>query len=73
MQRLLRIDGQEMQRMTQDEFEKVGDLVNGYVQQQMKDKYGMQEVWLGARTGPKCNIFISDDFYTNTGRCMVLI
>ena len=39
----------------------------------MRDKYGMQEVWLGARSGPKCNIFISDDFYTNTGRCMVLI
>ena len=31
MQRLLRIDGQEMQRMAQEEFEKVGDLVNGYV------------------------------------------
>ena len=59
--------------MTQPEFERVGDLVNGYVQTQMKVKYGMQEIWLGAENGPKCNIFVSDDFYTNTGRCMVLV
>ena len=39
----------------------------------MKTKYAMREVWIGEKGGPKCNIFISDDFYTNTGRCLVLI
>lgn len=48
----------------------------GYVQQVMKSKYGMQEVWIGddrKPNGPKCNIFISPDFYENQGRCLVLI
>ena len=62
-----------MERMDQKEFERVGDLVLGYVQTTMKVKYGMKEIWLGAKNGPKCNIFVSDDFFTNTGRCMVLI
>ena len=42
----------------------------------MKTKYGMQEVWIGDDSkpnGPKCNIFISPDFYENDGRCLVLI
>ena len=62
-----------MDRMSQEEFEQVGDLVLGYVQTTMKAKYGMKEIWLGAKNGPKCNIFASDDLFTNTGRCMVLI
>ena len=48
----------------------------GFVQQTMKIKYKMREVWIGDDSipdSPKCNIFISDDFYTNTGRCLVLI
>ena len=62
--------------MTQEAFEEVGNLTMGYVQQVMKTKYGMQEVWIGDDSkpnGPKCNIFISPDFYENPGRCLVLI
>ena len=36
----------------------------------------MVETWIGDRkqpNGPKCNIFLSQDFYTNTDRCLVLI
>lgn len=35
----------------------------------------MQEVWLPTPVpnGPKSNIFISADFYTNTDRCLLLI
>jgi len=35
----------------------------------------MQEVWLPTPSpnGAKCNIFISDDFYTNLDRCLLLI
>lgn len=36
----------------------------------------MQEVWIGdgrQANRPKCNIFVSDDFDSNTGRCLVLI
>ena len=75
-QRLLRIDGEPMERMSQKEFEAVGDLVLGFVQQTMRTKYGMKEVWIGDErkpNGPKCNIFVSDDFATNTSRCLVLI
>ena len=42
----------------------------------MKTKYAMQEVWIGDNrkpNGPKCNIFISPDFYENPGRCLVII
>jgi hypothetical protein len=41
----------------------------------MKKQYGMQEVWLPTpiENGPKSNIFVSSDFYTNTDRCLVLI
>jgi len=35
----------------------------------------MNEVWLPAddSTGPKANIFLSQDFYTNKNKCLVLI
>ena len=35
----------------------------------------MEEVWLPTPVpgGPKCNIFVSNDFYTNTDRCLILI
>ena len=41
----------------------------------MKVKYAMKEVWIGGgrADAPRCNIFLSDDFYTNRGRCIVLI
>ena len=42
----------------------------------MKTKYGMQEVWIGddkRPNCPKCNIFVSDDFDSNTGRCLVIM
>ena len=62
--------------MTQEAFEEIGNLTMRYIQQAMKTKYGMQEVWIGDDSkpnGPKCNIFISPDFYENPGRCLVLI
>ena len=74
--KLLRNDGKAIGMMSKEEFEKLGDLVAGYIQQEMKEKYGMKEVWIGggeSGKGPKCNIFISNDFYTNKGRCLILI
>lgn len=49
--------------------------MTGAIQQIMKEKYGMQEVWLPTPivNGPKSNIFVSHDFHTNTDRCLVLI
>ena len=70
------MEGKPIPQMSQSEFESLGDLVLGYIQQTMKVKYEMQEVWIGDSSdpnGPKCNIFISKDFYQNTGRCLVLI
>ena len=62
--------------MSSQEFDQLGDLVIGYVQQMMKKRFGMIETWIGdarKKNGPKCNVFVSKDFYTNTGRCLVLI
>jgi hypothetical protein len=61
--------------MTQKQFEKVGDIVTGAIQQMMIEEFKMEEVWLPTPVpnGPKSNIFISADFYTNTDRCMLLI
>ena len=42
----------------------------------MKTRYNMNEVWVGDKSdpdGPKVNIFLSDDFYTNKNHCLVLI
>ena len=36
----------------------------------------MQEVWVGSddnEKGPKVNIFVSEDFFENHGRCLVLL
>ena len=37
----------------------------------------MQEIWVGDDNenskAPKVNIFVSDDFFANPGRCLVLI
>lgn len=40
----------------------------------MTDVYQLQEIWLPiGLEGPKCNIFISEDFHTNKDKCLVLI
>mmetsp|Transcript_25886 Transcript_25886/g.34637 ORF Transcript_25886/g.34637 Transcript_25886/m.34637 type:complete len:211 (+) Transcript_25886:349-981(+) len=62
--------------MTLAEYEAVGDLMTGYLQSVMKNRFGMQEIWVGDSAnpnGPKVNIFVSDDFFVNTGRCLVLL
>lgn len=35
----------------------------------------MEEIWIGGsqKGAPQCNIFVSNDFKTNTGQCLVLI
>lgn len=75
-EKLMTLSGGPMPRMNQAEYEKVGDIVTGYIQQVMKTRFNMQEVWVGDDSkpnAPKVNIFLSDDFYTNAGRCLVLI
>ena len=41
----------------------------------MREFFRMKEIWIGGKGNnePKCNIYISDDFGTNTERCLVLI
>lgn len=75
-EKLLTLDCEELPSINKEEYEKISDLVTGFIQQVMKSRYNMQEVWIGddkKPNGPKANIFISEDFYTNTGRCIVLI
>lgn len=74
-QKLKTLDGGDLHKMGQSEFEQLGELVIGSVQQMMKENYHMEEVWLPESDKPvaKCNIFISDDFYSNTDRCLILI
>ena len=62
--------------MTQSEFEAIGDLVTGAIQQIMKNDYNMQEIWLPENldaSHPKVNVFVSQDFFTNKDRLLVLI
>ena len=74
--RLLPTTGEKnLPKMSQIEFEQVGDLVVGSIQQLMKKEYQFEEIWLPTPfpDGPKSNIFVSKDFYTNTDRCLILI
>jgi len=62
--------------MSQAEFEALGELVIGAIQQIMKTDFKMQEIWLPETAdalAPKVNVFVSDDFLTNTERCLILI
>jgi hypothetical protein len=62
--------------MSQTEFEELGELVIGAIQQIMKSDFKMQEIWLpetALPTEPKCNVFVSNDFFTNQERVLVLI
>ena len=61
-------------KMSQCEFEEIGELVQGWVRQTMRESFGMKELWIGgSENGPKCNIYVSDDFETNKDRCLILI
>ena len=76
--KLLPIDSKEVQlpKMSQGEFEELGEQVIGAIQQIMKRDFQMQELWLpetAKPTEPKCNVFVSKDFFTNTERCLILI
>lgn len=59
----------------QKHYELLGDVVLSYVQEVMRVKYQQIEVFIPEipTDGPKCNIFISQDFYTNQERCLLLI
>ena len=49
-------------------------LIIGYVQQLMVEQYKMVRVGIPEdEKGPKCDIFITPDFYSNTTKCLVLI
>jgi hypothetical protein len=63
-------------RLSPKEFESVGNLITGVVQDFMVEKYGLREVWLPLSDNPdspKVNIFISPDLFTNFSTCLVLI
>ena len=38
----------------------------------MREIYGLKEVWIGG-SGPKNNIYVSEDFTTNSEKCLVLL
>lgn len=58
---------------SQSEYDQIGNLVIGYVQSKMKKELGMKEIWIPEDSGEKCNIFLSNDWETNTEKAMVLI
>lgn len=43
----------------------------------MRLRYNMQDIWINhpnlPKGQPKINILVSDDFFTNEGRCLVLL
>ena len=59
----------------QKHYELLGDVILSYVQEVMRVKYMQMEVLIPETPaeGPKCNIFLSQDFYTNQERCLLLI
>lgn len=64
-----------MPKLSQKEFEELGEIVIGAIQQIMKTDFKMKEIWLpdSPTIQAKCNVFVSDDFYTNKERCLILI
>ena len=61
-------------RMNQQEYDELGDIVQGWIRQTMKEYFGLKELWIGGEGNkPKCNIFVSEDFTTNKEKCMVFI
>lgn len=59
----------------QKHYELLGDVILSYVQEVMRVKYLQKEVLIPEMPaeGPKCNIFLSQDFFTNSDRCLLLI
>jgi len=59
----------------QKHYELLGDVILSYVQEVMRVKYRQREIWIpeNVQDGPKCNIFVSEDFETNRERCLLLI
>lgn len=59
----------------QKHYELLGDVILSYVQEVMRVKYRQREIWIpeNGKEGPKCNIFVSEDFETNQNRCLLLI
>jgi hypothetical protein len=58
---------------SQSEYDRIGNLVIGHVQSKMKKDLGMKEIWIPQDSEEKCNIFLSNDWETNTEKAMVLI
>eukprot|EP00347_Sterkiella_histriomuscorum_P010396 403376461 len=59
----------------QDEYDYLCQLIIGYIQQQMIQKYGMVEVMIPEdEAGPKCNIFVSQNYFDDSvNKCFVII
>ena len=59
----------------QKHYELLGDVILSYIQEVLKVKYHLQELWIPEEgpEGRQCNIFISPDFEQNTERCLLLI
>ena len=65
---------QPIPNMSQEAYEELGDLVQGWIRQTMREYFGLKELWIGGvGNSPKSNIYVSEDFTTNKEKCMVFI
>jgi hypothetical protein len=66
--------GEPFKFVDQKHYERLGDLILEYIQEQMRTTYNLTEVLLPLEgEGPKSNIFISPDIATNRKGLLILI
>jgi hypothetical protein len=66
--------GEPFKFVDQKHYERIGDVVLEYIQEQMRTTYNLTEILLPLEgEGPKSNIFVSSDLATNQRGLLILI
>lgn len=55
------------------DYEALSTYVAVYIQAKLREDYGLVETWIPANTLKACNIFMSQDFFENTQKLLVII
>ena len=65
--------GESLVLQSQGLYDLLGDLLHRYVQEKLKNEYGLEELWIPPGGSSHCNIFRSLDWESNTEKALVLI